>query len=149
MNHRKKLKRSDRVNETLRKELSNLLMRGTLRDPRVEGVVVSAVKVTEDLSQARVYVRLLQDAAPHEREALIEALEGGAGILRRAIAPAIRAKNIPELRFYWDDSVDHGLRMEAIFHELAEERQRRELSDDDADEGDEDATTQGDHEVEG
>jgi|SRR5690554_252611 len=127
MNNRKKLKRSDRVNETLRKELSNLLMRGVLRDPRVDGVIVSAVKVTEDLSQARVYVRLLQDSKAHEQEALVEALEGGAGILRRAMAPAIRAKNIPELRFFWDDSVDHGLRMEALFHELKEEREARDV----------------------
>lgn len=136
MNHRKKLKRSDRVNETLRKELSNLLMRGTLRDPRVEGVIVSAVKVTEDLSQARVYVRLLQESRASEREALIEALEKGGGILRRAMAPAIRAKNIPELRFFWDDSVDHGLRMEALFHELAEERSEREQAQDEEDDED-------------
>ena len=51
MSHR----RIDRPNEQLKRELSALI-RTRLRDPRVDGVTVTGVRVTSDLSLARVFV---------------------------------------------------------------------------------------------
>jgi ribosome-binding factor A len=122
LSQRKPVKRSDRVGELIRKELSEIFMRGGLRDPRADGVVVSAVRVTDDLGQARVYVRLLGEASERQKESLVDALTSAAGVLRRSIAPALRTKSVPSLSFFWDDSIDRGLRMEELLREIAEER---------------------------
>jgi ribosome-binding factor A len=118
----KPVKRSDRLGELIRKELSELFMRGVLRDPRAAGVIVSAVRVTDDLGQARVYVRLLGEASEAQKTSLIDVLSSAAGVLRRSLAPAIRTKSVPTLSFFWDESIDRGLRMEALLREIAEER---------------------------
>ena len=129
MSQRQTVKRSDRLGEAIRKELSEIFMRGGVRDPRAEGVIVSAVRVTDDLGQARVYVRLLGEATARQKEDLVDALTSATGILRRALAPALRTKSIPTLTFFWDESIDRGLRMEELLREIAEERAGREEDD--------------------
>jgi ribosome-binding factor A len=126
LSQRTPVKRSDRLGELIRKELSEIFMRGGLRDPRADGVVVSAVRVTDDLGQARVYVRLLGEATERQKESLVDALTSAAGVLRRSLAPALRTKSVPTLSFFWDDSIDRGLRMEELLREIAEERDDQE-----------------------
>jgi ribosome-binding factor A len=126
LSQRQPVKRSDRLGELIRKELAEIFMRGAIRDPRIEGVVVSAVRVTDDLGQARVYVRMLGLATERQKESLVDALTSAAGALRRTLAPALRTKSVPTLSFFWDDSIDRGLRMEELLREIADERREDE-----------------------
>ena len=57
----KGFRRADRVSERIRSELMELMLRGSVRDPAAKDVVVSAVRMTDDLSIARVYVRVLEE----------------------------------------------------------------------------------------
>jgi len=132
-------KRADRVAERVRAELSEMFLRGAVRDPRARGVIVSAVRVTDDLSLARVYVRLLEEsgsslrsrraaaggsiaeasrASVSRQESLVAALESARGHLRRALGGRLGLRRTPELAFYWDDVVDSGMRMEQLLAEL-------------------------------
>jgi len=123
------VKRSVRVAERIRLELSELLLRGEVRDPRAAGAIVSRVIVTDDLSLARVYVRLLDPAADERRQKdLVKALEGARGYLRREIGKRLSSKRTPDLKVYWDDGVERADRVEGI---LAELRAAGELSGDD------------------
>lgn len=115
-------KRPDRVGERIREELSTRILRGELHDPRAADAVISAVKVTEDLSLARVYVRSLHPLDAHEREGLLKALERAAGYLRRSVGTALGTRSVPELRFAWDDSIDRAVSIERLFAEIADER---------------------------
>lgn len=125
------IKRSTRVAERVRAELSEILLRGTVRDPRVRDIVVSAVRVTDDLQQARIYVRMLQD-----REALrqpaVDALNKAAGFLKRQLGPKLQLRRVPSLEFFWDESVDDALRMERILHEIGEETRSSETPEDES-----------------
>ena len=115
-------KRPDRVGERIREELMQLVLRGAVHDPAVSDVVVSAVKVTDDLGLARVYVRTLnpQDAAGQAR--VIAGLERAAGFLRREVGKALGIRLHPELRFAWDESIDHSISIERLFDEIRNER---------------------------
>lgn len=123
------VKRSERVAERVRTELSEMFMRGALRDPRARGVIISAVRVTGDLSIARVYVRQLdeQPGARSEslvearRQALLESLDSARGHLRRRLGAKLKLRRTPELHFFWDDVVDSGGRMESLLAEIASE----------------------------
>ncbi|MEM1417606.1 MAG: 30S ribosome-binding factor RbfA [Myxococcota bacterium] len=113
--------RPARVAERVRVELGELLMRGTLGDPGARDAVVSAVRMSGDLSIARVYVRTLGQASPGRQRALVEALERGAGRLRSQLAGRLQLRRAPELRFFWDDVVDSAGRIEGILDELRHE----------------------------
>lgn len=114
-------RRADRVSERIRSELMELMLRGSLRDPAAKDVVVSAVRMTDDLSIARVYVRVLGEASPERREGVVDALRRAGGFLRREIGQRLQLRHVPSLEFYWDDVVDSALRIESILDELRDE----------------------------
>jgi ribosome-binding factor A len=117
----KGFRRADRVAERIRSELMDLLLRGSVRDPAAKDVVVSAVRVTDDLSIARVYVRVLDEIDTDHQEGVVEALRRATGFLRRELGHRLQLRHVPALQFYWDDVVDSALRIESILDEISEE----------------------------
>ncbi|MGB5704232.1 MAG: 30S ribosome-binding factor RbfA [Polyangiales bacterium] len=117
----KGFRRADRVAERIRSEIMDLLLRGSVRDPAAKDVVVSAVRMPDDLSIARVYVRVLEEIDTKRQEAVVEALGRASGFLRRELGHRLQLRHVPALQFYWDDVVDSGLRIESILDEISEE----------------------------
>jgi len=116
------IKRATRVAEGLRQEIATLLGR-KVRDPRVSGVVVSRVVLTDDLRNAKVYVRLLDgDAA--RREESIAGLTRAAGMLRREATRALKLRVAPELRFFYDEGEDARERIERVLDEIKRDDDR-------------------------
>jgi ribosome-binding factor A len=114
--------RPDRVGEEIREELSWLLLR-EVRDPGIGLVTLTRVKVSPDLQLVRVYYTLMGDEKA--REATRRALERATPFLRRQIGSRIRLRRVPELRFEFDQSVEHQERIERILLDLQEERKAR------------------------
>lgn len=111
--------RGPKVGDAIRGELMNLLLSGAVHDPGVQNAVISAVSVTADLRLAKVYVRALAlGADPKAKSALIKALERAKGFLRREVAQRLGLRYAPELRFYYDESIDRGAEMEALLREI-------------------------------
>lgn len=117
----KGFRRADRVAERIRSELMDLLLRGSVRDPAAKDVVVSAVRVTDDLSIARVYVRVLEEIGSDRQDDVVDALGRATGFLRRELGHRLQLRHVPSLEFYWDDVVDSALRIESILDEIREE----------------------------
>ncbi len=87
----------------------NELLRFETKDPRLDGVSLSAVDLTRDLSVARVYFSLLDPAAdPVQAQT---GLEKASGFLRSKLGQAIKVRHVPELRFEHDDSAAEGQRI--------------------------------------
>ncbi len=124
MNPGSRIKRSDRVAGQVHEALSGLLLRGMVRDPGVRGVVVSDVRLSDDLRNARVYVRLLEEASPEQRERVIDALTRATGHIRRAVGSELQLRRVPDLKFYWDELIDDALRMEALIDDVAAEDEK-------------------------
>ncbi len=112
-------KRTEKVADQVRGELMNLLLSGAVHDPALAQAVVSAVALTDDLRIAKVYVRVL-DADPSEatKKAMLKGLERARGFLRREVAQRVKLRYAPELRFYYDESIDRGRQMEALLSEI-------------------------------
>ncbi len=112
-------RRLARLNEQFRREITAIVLR-SVRDPRVQDVVVSSVEVTSDLWLARVYVRLGgQDA---ERREALQGLEAAANFVRRELAAVLHIRRIPELRFLEDETLAKANRIEEILKGLEESR---------------------------
>lgn len=121
------MSRPDRVGERIREELMDMFLRGDLKDPGAQGVVVHSVRVSGDLRHATVFVRRGEiETSERRRAALLRALGRANGFLRRQLGQRLGLRYTPELRFEWDDTTEKAARIEHILHELAEERQEEE-----------------------
>ena len=113
-------KRSSRVAERVRSELTDMFIRGQVRDPRVANIVVSAVRVSDDLGTARIYVRTLQEVDADAADGVVEALQGATGFIRRELGQRLGLRYVPALKFFWDDVVDAGQRIESLLQEIGD-----------------------------
>ena len=100
--------RNQRLGNQVLRSLNELL-RFETKDPRLEGVSLSSVDLSRDLSVARVYFSILDpnaDPAPVQ-----QGLEKAAGFLRAKLGRAIKVRHVPELRFEHDDSAAESQRI--------------------------------------
>jgi ribosome-binding factor A len=108
--------RPDRVAHLMQREVAEILER-RMRDPRIGAMVsVTDVEVTRDLSFARIYVSLL--ATGEERDRILHALQSAAGWVRHELSPRLGLREVPELRFELDDSVERGARVDSILRRI-------------------------------
>ncbi len=115
-------RRTMRIAQQIRDHVASYLVT-QVSDRRVSRVVVSDVKISDDLSIAWVSVRLLDSPGTDaERHQSVKQLQLLAGRLRKSLGPALGLRRVPELRFAFDDGVDAQLRVEAILKEIDDER---------------------------
>ncbi len=114
--------RDRRVAELLRQEISKLI-EYEVKDPRVKGTIVINVKVTKDLSLARIYVRNMFD---YDLDDVIEGLKSSSGFLISRLNKLIRIRKVPDLEFLKDDTIDKASRIEELIEEIhkTDERNR-------------------------
>lgn len=107
--------RLNRINEELRKEISNIIS-FELKNPDATGLIsVTKVKITPDLKYAKVYVSMLNSK---NNEKTLEALKKSAGYIRTNIAKRINLRITPELVFEEDDSMEYGMKIDSILKNL-------------------------------
>ena len=101
-----------RVGQEIQRLLAESL-RTELKDPRVSALVtITAVDVSPDLRQAKVYVTLLGDEAACE--STLDALNRSATFLRRSLAGRMNLRSVPALHFVFDASVGRGARVASL-----------------------------------
>lgn len=91
-----------------------------VHDPGIGFLTIIRVAVTPDLQQARVYYTTLGDEKARKESR--RALERAAPFLRRQIGRRLRLKRVPELDFFFDESIERHDRVERILQELHAER---------------------------
>lgn len=121
--------RSDRVGAQLQRELAELI-RTEIREQDLGMVTLSDLEVTRDMSLARAYVSFLGAQKPPE--ACIKQLNQYIPALRKALSGRVRLRVMPELRFIHDESIERGMRMEALLSSLAESKPQSDGSPDQA-----------------
>lgn len=108
--------RPEKVAHLMRREVADILER-KMRDPRIGSTVtVTDVEITHDLSFARIFVTVLGDEATRART--METLKGAVGFFRHELGDRLDLREVPELRFEYDDSLDRGHRVEDLLRKL-------------------------------
>ena len=92
--------RTDRINEQVKRELS-VLIRNEVKDPRVTQVSILEVRVTKDLSKAKVYFDTLDDENAQKCEI---SLNHAANFLRNRLGRLMNLRMIPQLFFIYDET---------------------------------------------
>ncbi len=114
-------KRQKQIAGLLHEEMSTIFQRLGLN--MIDGgmVSISSVKVTPDLLEARVYLSLFQ---VKDEKAALKKIEERHHEIKKELTAKVRhqLRNIPVLKFFLDDTLDHVFRMEELFKQINEEK---------------------------
>lgn len=123
--------RDGHLEETLRRILAEAITTG-LDDPRVGFVTVSEVRLNKDRTQAQVFYTVLGDE--EARATSLRGLKNAKGHLRQIIGDQTRLRQVPDLRFRYDESLDRSFYIESLLDGIAKERPVSDEGPDDASE---------------
>ncbi|MDT2756870.1 30S ribosome-binding factor RbfA [Enterococcus asini] len=108
--------RNRRVAQEILREVNDIL-RKRVRDPRVQDVTITDVRVTGDLQQATIYYSILSDKAS-DREKAQMGLEKATGLIRKELGQGLTLYKTPELIFEVDSSVQYGNKIDELLRNL-------------------------------
>ena len=114
----------ERINSEILKQLSTIF-RFELNDPRIHGMLtVLEVKVSDDLSHARVYVSYFGD--PSKKEETFDALNSCTGHMRNLLKQRVKMRTVPFLRIIPDDSLEHAEKITDLIENAMEKTHETE-----------------------
>ena len=112
--------RLDKITQSVKKELSDIIQ-NELKDPRIpELVSVVAVNVTGDLREATCYVSVF--GTEEEKTKCMEALTAAQGFIRKELGTRISIRHTPKVTFKRDDSMEYGAHMNQLFKKINQEK---------------------------
>ena len=107
--------RINKINEEVRRALSNIVRE--LKDSRIPMMTsIVAVRVTNDLSYAKVYVSIMGDEEVQKKA--IQGLKSASGYVRREIGRRLQLRHTPEFIFELDHSIEQGAYINQLIHDI-------------------------------
>ena len=106
--------KTERIANLLMKEISDII-ENEIHDEDIKFVTITKVTVTNDLSYAKVYFTVLDD---EKKNSTLKALNEASKYIRKLLADRIEIRHTPELRFFYDDSIEYGNRIEEKIKEI-------------------------------
>ena len=111
--------RGGRINEEVRREISNIIQ-NEIKDPRLTAMVsVTNVKVTKDLRYAKVFVSIFAKNDEEKNNSFV-ALKNASGYIRKEIGQRINLRYNPQIIFEIDDSINYGMHIEELIQKVKE-----------------------------
>ena len=107
--------RAERVGGLIKTALSDILQR-SFKDPRLDSVLLTGVKMTADLKLARIY--FVTSDNPDDAAA---GFKKAHGFIKHALAQELELRYMPELQYFYDDSIDYGMHIDAVLKQLKRE----------------------------
>ncbi len=110
--------RSERVGCQIQKVLSDILLK-RVKDPRLNSASITGVKMSRDLRIARVYFITSDNKDTVDKT--IDGFKSALGYVKYKLAAELGLRYMPELRFFYDESFEYGVHIDAILTRIHEE----------------------------
>ncbi len=106
--------RIERISGEVKREIANILRE--IKDPRMKGMIsVLAVKVTKDLSHAKIILSVL--GSEEDKKSTLSALKSASGYMRRELSSRVDLRVTPNLSFEVSDSIEHEIHISKLIEE--------------------------------
>lgn len=106
------MQRQQRVADLIHHQLA-ILLKKEVHDPRLAIISLTAVSVSPDLKQAKVFYTLLES---EERKSIQKALDKAIGYLRRLLAEVTALRHVPQLQFAYDESLERAEKISSLIN---------------------------------
>ena len=110
--------KSERISDALIEQISYII-NNEVKNKDINFVTITDVKVTTDLSYAKVYYTVLDE---EKKEVTAKALKSASGFIRHQLRERVDIRQIPELKFIYDESIEYSQKIENILEEIKEEK---------------------------
>ena len=111
-------RRAKRVAEAVRDHVARYLVTGAA-DSRLSQVVITDARISDDLSIVHLSFRVMTGPLSGEDEhTTLQQLQRITGRLRKTLAPELRLRRVPEIRFVFDKGYDAQRRVEELLEEI-------------------------------
>ena len=111
-------KRSDKVSDLLKKEIS-LIISSEIKDPRLQNINITAVKVSDDIGIATVFYTIIGESIQKTQSNIdSKILEKLSGMIRSNLAKKIKIRRIPKIKFRFDESIEYSENIEKLLKNL-------------------------------
>lgn len=115
--------RLKRIGDRFRKELSEMLVKEEIRDPRLSGINITDVNVDRELSYADIYVSAYEGIVRSKE--VLDGLESASGFIRKVLSERVALRSFPKLRFHWDVTPEKADRIEQLLATIRSEEELR------------------------
>ena len=106
----------DRLEHTFVEQISNII-KTEIKDERIQFVTITAAKITNDLSFAKIYITILND---NEKDNILKQLNIASNFIERELSKRIQIRKMPNITFVYDDSIEYATRIEKKLEEIKE-----------------------------
>jgi ribosome-binding factor A len=108
----------DRLNNTFAREISKII-HDEIKDKDIGFVTITEVRITNDLSFAKVYITTLDN----DRDKVLKALNKASGFIRSLLCDRVDVRKMPEIHFIYDESIEYGKKIEDIIERINNEKE--------------------------
>jgi ribosome-binding factor A len=116
--------RLTRIADRIRQELSEMLVKQEIHDPRLTGTTITDVKIDRELAYASIYVSAVEGSSRSEE--ILNGFQSANSYIRKILSERIELRSFPRLRFYWDPTPERVDRIEQLFAQIHEEENKNE-----------------------
>ena len=116
--------RLEKVGHLIRELVSEVIRE--LKDPRIGFAGINEVKISPDLRHAKIYISVF--GSDKEKSDTLDGLNSAKGYIKRKIAPELSLRQIPDLSFALDESIENGVRISQLIDKAREEDKKLALS---------------------
>lgn len=95
-------RRQKRLGSLIHKEIASMILKD-VKDPRLDGVTITNVVVSDDYSTAKVFFFIHKDM---KLKSVLKGFESAKGFLKAELSHVLQLRRVPELSFIYDDTLD-------------------------------------------
>ncbi len=106
----------ERISDALIEQISYIIA-NEVKHKDINFVTITDVKVSNDLGYAKVYFTVLDES---KKEITLKALKEASGFIRHELRDRVDIRQIPELTFIYDESINEAQKIENIIDKLNE-----------------------------
>lgn len=105
-------KRSARVSDLIIKEVSLMIIKGEIKDPRVSAAFITGAKVSDNLSVANIFFSVMEGSS--DKAEVLKGLQSAKGFIKTRLAKKLRMRKIPDLQFMFDTALETGYKVDEV-----------------------------------
>lgn len=109
-------KRSARISDLIIKEISQMIVKGEIKDPRASLAFITGAKVSDNLSNANIFFSVMDDSA--DKEEVLKGLQSARGFIKTTLSKRLKMRKLPDIHFKFDTALETGYKVDEVLREI-------------------------------
>jgi ribosome-binding factor A len=110
--------RAEKIGDELKKEIS-LIINKEIKDPRLQNINITAVKVSDDIGIATVFYTIIGESIIKDNSEINpKVLKKFSGMIRSKLSKTMQIRRVPVINFRFDESIEYSENIESLLKNI-------------------------------